>query len=222
MKQKMSFLVLAALVAVIALVASGCPKPTAEMNRAQEAIAQARAAQAGQFASTQLASAERLMAEGQDLVKKLRYEEARERFEQAYRLAAEAREIAVAAQQPVTQPVTPVVTTHTTVVQPRPPVVAPPAPAPTTESHTVVRGECLWRIAEYEKIYDDPFQWPLIYWENQTEIDNTAHQYGHRVHEENWIYPDQEFNIPRNVSLDQIKKARRRAGAPAPYTPPGQ
>jgi len=27
----------------------------------------------------------------------------------------------------------------------------------------VEKGECLWKIAEYEKIYNDPFQWPLIY-----------------------------------------------------------
>jgi len=89
------------------------------------------------------------------------------------------------------------------------------------DSHTVVKGECLWWIAEYGKIYDDPFQWPLIYDANRDEIDKTANRYGHNQKEEDWIFPGQQFDIPRDASLDDIKAARKRAGAPAPYLPPG-
>ncbi len=76
-------------------------------------------------------------------------------------------------------------------------------------SHTVVKGECLWWIAEYKDIYNDPFMWPLIYKANRDKIKNP-----------NLIYPGQVFEIPRNFSLDYLKKSRRSAGAPRPYLPP--
>ncbi|MBN2078768.1 MAG: peptidoglycan-binding protein [Spirochaetes bacterium] len=92
-----------------------------------------------------------------------------------------------------------------------------PAPAETPEEkpplageHTVKRGECLWWIAEYEDIYNDPFMWPLIHDSNKDRIDNP-----------DLIYPEQILRIPRSGhTMDEIKEARRRAGAPPPYTPP--
>lgn len=61
---------------------------------------------------------------------------------------------------------------------------------------TVVKGECLWKIAGYEKIYSDPFQWPLIYKANQAQIKDP-----------DLIYPGQVFAIPRDVSDDEIQQA---------------
>jgi nucleoid-associated protein YgaU len=52
--------------------------------------------------------------------------------------------------------------------------------------HKVVKGECLWWIAEYKGVYDDPFKWPLIYKANKHQINNP-----------DWIYPGQELIIPR-------------------------
>ncbi len=77
--------------------------------------------------------------------------------------------------------------------------------------HTVVKGECLWWIAEYKQIYNDPFMWPFIYKANRDKIKNP-----------NLIYPGQVFNIPRDFTLDQLKKNRKSAGAPRPYLPPKQ
>jgi hypothetical protein len=76
--------------------------------------------------------------------------------------------------------------------------------------HVVKKGECLWWIAEYEDIYNDPFMWPLIYTANTDQIDNP-----------DLIYPDQKLKIPRGgYTIEEVKGARQRAGAPRPYTPP--
>ncbi|MBW2545226.1 MAG: LysM peptidoglycan-binding domain-containing protein [Deltaproteobacteria bacterium] len=79
-----------------------------------------------------------------------------------------------------------------------------------TGNHVVKSGECLWWIAEYEDIYNDPFMWPLIYSANSDQIRNP-----------DLIYPGQTFYIPRSgYSMDEIREARRWAGAEHPYTPP--
>ncbi len=76
--------------------------------------------------------------------------------------------------------------------------------------HVVKSGECLWWISEYEEIYNDPFMWPLIYNANKDKIKNP-----------DLIYPGQTFSIPRSgYTMDEVREARRTAGAPRPYTPP--
>ncbi|MBW2637667.1 MAG: LysM peptidoglycan-binding domain-containing protein [Deltaproteobacteria bacterium] len=78
--------------------------------------------------------------------------------------------------------------------------------------HVVKKGECLWWIAEYEDVYNDPFMWPLIYTANTDQIVNP-----------DLIYPDQKLKIPRGgYTIEEVKEARQRAGAPRPYTPPGE
>lgn len=61
-------------------------------------------------------------------------------------------------------------------------------PYPT--NHVVIKGESLWWIAEYKQIYDDPFQWPVIYRANRDKI-----------RDPDLIYPDQNFVIPREPDL---------------------
>lgn len=81
---------------------------------------------------------------------------------------------------------------------------------PLAREHVVKGGECLWWIAEYEDIYNDPFMWPLIYDANRAGTDRPDR-----------IYPEQILRIPRSgYTMDEIGEARRRAGAPFPYTPP--
>lgn len=69
--------------------------------------------------------------------------------------------------------------------------------------HTVVKGECLWWIAEYKQIYNDPFMWPLVYKANKGAIKNA-----------DLIYPGQTFSIPRAFNLEEAKDGRKMAGAP--------
>jgi len=78
------------------------------------------------------------------------------------------------------------------------------------DRHVVKKGECLWWIAQYKDIYNDPFQWPIIYDANSNLINNP-----------DLIYPGQIFSIPRKgYTIEEVKEARKRAGAPRPYTPP--
>ncbi len=65
---------------------------------------------------------------------------------------------------------------------------------------TVVKGECLWKIAGYDKIYADPFQWPLIYKANKAQIKDP-----------DLIHPGQVFAIPRNVSDEEVQQAIKEA-----------
>lgn len=102
---------------------------------------------------------------------------------------------------------------------PKPEPTAPPQPTareiyeqnysmlPT--SHTVVKGECLWWIAEYRQVYNDPFMWPLIFKANRDKINNP-----------DLIYPGQVFQVPRSYQLSEVKESRQQAGAPKPYLPP--
>ncbi|GAB7021454.1 LysM peptidoglycan-binding domain-containing protein [Salidesulfovibrio brasiliensis] len=77
--------------------------------------------------------------------------------------------------------------------------------------HTVAKGECLWWIAEYKQIYNDPFMWPLIFKANRDKIDNP-----------DLIYPGQQFEVPRyGYTLDEVKEARKSAGAPWKQLEPG-
>ncbi len=65
------------------------------------------------------------------------------------------------------------------------------------------RRDCLWRIAEYPEIYEDPAQWPKIYRANKTTIDRGYNSYLNNVEEskysrsEDLIFPGQVFDIPR-------------------------
>ena len=70
-------------------------------------------------------------------------------------------------------------------------------------SHIVEKGECLWWIAEFQQIYNDPFMWPLIYKANRGQIKNP-----------DLIYTGQNLEIPRSgFSIDEVKDARKQAGA---------
>ena len=77
--------------------------------------------------------------------------------------------------------------------------------------HTVTKGECLWWIAEYKHIYNDPFMWPLIYKANRDKIKNP-----------DLIYAGQQFDVPRTgFDLEEVKAARKQAGAPWKELNPG-
>jgi nucleoid-associated protein YgaU len=51
----------------------------------------------------------------------------------------------------------------------------------------VYKGECLWKIAGYPEVYDNPAQWPMIYRANKDKIKDP-----------DLIYPNQVFEIPRD------------------------
>lgn len=67
-------------------------------------------------------------------------------------------------------------------VSPPPPPPPPPKPPP-PRVHVVVKGECLWRIAQ--RYYGHGPLWPRVYDANRGQIKNP-----------HWIYPGQRFVIP--------------------------
>ncbi len=79
--------------------------------------------------------------------------------------------------------------------------------APEKTFHTVAKGECLWWIAEYEDVYGDPFQWPLIYKANRDQIKDP-----------DLIYPDQVFEIPRDATQEEIEAAIHEAKYRGPWS----
>ncbi|MEJ2344329.1 MAG: LysM peptidoglycan-binding domain-containing protein [Gammaproteobacteria bacterium] len=73
------------------------------------------------------------------------------------------------------------------------------APKATT-SYTVMRGDSLWRIAGKSEIYNNPYEWPLIYKANSDKI-----------HDADLIYPGQNFTIDTNPSAADVDAAVRHA-----------
>ena len=76
-----------------------------------------------------------------------------------------------------------------------------------TTTHTVLDGECLWTISESADVYDDPFQWPLIYKANRGQIKDP-----------DLIYADQELDIPRDSSQSEIDDAVHEAKTRGPWS----
>ena len=76
---------------------------------------------------------------------------------------------------------------------------------PVQKKHTVVKGECLWKISAKE--YNDPFQWPLIFMDNRDQIKNA-----------DIIEIGQVFNIESNVPDELVKEVRKMASAEPPYS----
>jgi len=64
------------------------------------------------------------------------------------------------------------------------------------DMHVVVSGEHLWGISSYSQIYNDPYQWPLIYRHNRDQITDA-----------DLIYPGQELAIKRDFNDEQVQQA---------------
>ncbi|MCX5840560.1 MAG: LysM peptidoglycan-binding domain-containing protein [Deltaproteobacteria bacterium] len=79
-------------------------------------------------------------------------------------------------------------------------------------TYVVKKGDSLWWIAKYKDIYNDHFLWPLIYDANKKLLKDP-----------NKIYPGQKLMIPRDgFKIEDIRKARKKAGAHKPYNPPAR
>ena len=73
-----------------------------------------------------------------------------------------------------------------------------------TIEHLVRPGETLWSIAAQERIYGDPYLWPVIYKFNRDQIKDPAR-----------IYPGQRLQIPVQLDARARSSARVEAGAQA-------
>jgi len=75
--------------------------------------------------------------------------------------------------------------------------------------YTVRKGDTLHVIAGRREVYNDPYQWLLIYKANRDQIRDPLQ-----------IFIDQHLVIPRKITIEEVRDARKQAGAPAPYDPP--
>ncbi len=66
--------------------------------------------------------------------------------------------------------------------------------APTVVNYSVIKGDCLWRIAKKPAFYGNGFAWPNIYKANRDKIKNP-----------NLIYPKQVFKIPKLTDQEKAK-----------------
>jgi nucleoid-associated protein YgaU len=62
------------------------------------------------------------------------------------------------------------------------------------KGYTVVKGDCLWRIAKRPEHYGNGFAWPVIYKANRDQIKNP-----------DLIYPKQIFKIPNLTEEEKSK-----------------
>jgi nucleoid-associated protein YgaU len=156
----------------------GCAsEPTEEIQAAEAAMSEAQRAEASRWAPEANQKAEEKLTEARRLVEQGDYSEAVPALAEAARLAAAATREAVdqkrEAQEEEERAEAERKATEAELAAQR-------------NSHTVVKGECLWRIAGYEQVYGDPYQWTRIYNANKDQI-----------RDPDLIYPDQVFQIPR-------------------------
>lgn len=76
-------------------------------------------------------------------------------------------------------------------------------------SYTVKSGDKLQIIAARKEIYNDMYQWPLIYKANRDQIRDPQ-----------ILFVGQQLIIPRKLTIEEVREARRQAGAAEPYDPP--
>ena len=74
-------------------------------------------------------------------------------------------------------------------------------------SYVVEQGDNLWTISGQEDIYDNPYQWPLIYKANRDQIRDA-----------DLIFPGQEFTIVRGMSEYEIDAAVNHAKTRGAWT----
>jgi nucleoid-associated protein YgaU len=63
-------------------------------------------------------------------------------------------------------------------------------------SYTVISGDTLWGISAMDSIYGNPYQWPLIYKANRSQIQDA-----------DLIFPGQTFSIQRDASQAEVDAA---------------
>ncbi len=68
--------------------------------------------------------------------------------------------------------------------------------APASDTYTVVAGDTLWGISARSEIYGNPYQWPLIFKANRSQINDA-----------DLIFPGQDLEILRDISASDVDAA---------------
>ncbi|MFV1985247.1 MAG: LysM peptidoglycan-binding domain-containing protein [Thiohalomonadales bacterium] len=78
---------------------------------------------------------------------------------------------------------------------------------PSESSYTVSQGDNLWDISAKPDVYNNPYQWPLIYKKNNNSIKDA-----------DLIYPGQELSIDSNPSSVDVNNAVKHAKTRGSWT----
>ena len=202
----------------------GCARPPRqELITARTALARAEAAEAQTLATEEYRTASRALRDGEELIRRKKYDLARqilplaeshahkalikarqEQVQRELRLIAERREqLAHEAERPQAVPPAPkqkVASVPKKKPPAPPPVVKKPRVLP--DEYPVRGGETLWTIAARKDIYADALLWPLLYQANRDQIKDPRQ-----------IYPGQNLAIPRQLSEQDKEAAREKARA---------
>jgi len=73
-------------------------------------------------------------------------------------------------------------------------------------TYNVVKGDCLWKIASKPDIYDDPFEWPLLFKANRDQIKDP-----------DIIEINQQLAVTKDFDNAQVKHAVMEAKDTPPY-----
>ncbi len=111
--------------------------------------------------------------------------------------------IGCAARQTVKPDVTPEPTQNAAVEEPTPVATAVPG-----VKYVVKKGDTLWGISSLGKIYQDPFQWPLIFKSNRDQINDP-----------DIIEIGQQLEVNKGLSSEEISDAVQKAKDTPPYKP---
>lgn len=74
------------------------------------------------------------------------------------------------------------------------------------DSYTVAAGDHLWGISAQEKVYGNPYDWPILFSHNRAQIKDA-----------DLIYPGQVFAVPREFKPREVANAREHARTRGPW-----
>ncbi len=176
----------------------GCASTTEEAGQTNAAVATAAIA-AAKKADNQAKAAEYEWRDTGKLIKQAEKAMAKGKYDDAIKLANKARRQAENAlkqknreMKKLAAATAAVATTASASNHSAKAVVA----AGGTQHYTVMRGDNLWDISAKPSIYNNPYQWPLIYRNNSDQIKDA-----------DLIYPDQKLNINTHPSSSDVDAA---------------
>jgi nucleoid-associated protein YgaU len=73
------------------------------------------------------------------------------------------------------------------------------------DKYTVIKGDCLWKIAGKKEIYGNPKYWPKIWEANEDGVISAPYNVQHKVTNPNLIYPGQVLRI-MTLTNEDLKK----------------
>jgi LysM repeat protein len=84
----------------------------------------------------------------------------------------------------------------------------PEAAVPAGTKYVVVKGDTLWQISSMGKIYQDPFQWPLLFKSNRDSVEDP-----------DIIEVGQELDVRKDFGNEEVTDAVQKAKDTPPYKP---